>query len=166
MRAVVVPPRAGVLSAVGLLTGPRRRELVRSWASPASREGLDGALTALAREACTLVGSGAFAKTFVDCRYSGQSYELTVATADEFHDEHRRRNGYERRSDPVEIIALRARAERPAPLDVSALPDVERRMASGPAVVAEPDATMWLPDGWIARPEALGAWVLRREGDR
>jgi N-methylhydantoinase A/oxoprolinase/acetone carboxylase beta subunit len=166
MRAVVVPPRAGVLSAVGLLTAPRRRELVRSWASPASREGLDGALTALAREACTLVGSGAFAKTFVDCRYAGQSHELTVATADEFHDEHRRRNGYERRSDPVEIIALRARAERPAPLDVSALPDVERRMAGGPAVVAEPDATMWLPDGWIARPEALGAWVLRREGDR
>src|SRR5204862_7806098 len=31
MAAVVVPPRAGVLSAVGLLTTPRRRAPVRSW---------------------------------------------------------------------------------------------------------------------------------------
>ena len=31
---VIVPGAAGVLSAVGLLTSPRRRELVRSWPTP------------------------------------------------------------------------------------------------------------------------------------
>ncbi len=164
MRAVIVPPRAGVFSAAGLLTAPQRRELVRSWPAPSSRVGVDDALRALAREACALVGPGASATTFVDCRYAGQSHEITVADPAAFHDEHRRRNGYTRPEDPVEIIALRARAERPAALDITALPAVDRPIVKGPAVVAEADTTLWLPDGWTAQPEALGAWVLRRSG--
>jgi hypothetical protein len=28
--------------------------------------------------------------------------------------------------------------------------------------VAEPDCTVWVPDGWHAEPGPLGAWVLRR----
>ena len=35
MPAIVVPPRAGVLSAVGVLAAPRQREVVRSWPDPA-----------------------------------------------------------------------------------------------------------------------------------
>ena len=31
MHTVIVPARAGVFSAVGLVGSPRRRELVRSW---------------------------------------------------------------------------------------------------------------------------------------
>ena len=67
---------------------------------------------------------------------------------------------------PFDLLGLYSGVDlaRKSVMDVSALPDVQRRMANGPAVVAEPDATMWLPDGWIARPEALGAWGLRREG--
>lgn len=165
MSAVIVPPRAGVLSAVGLLTAPRRRELVRSWPAPAVCGGLEDALVALARDACALVGSGARVETMVDCRYAGQSHELTVPTPAAFHEEHRRRNGYARPDDPVEIVALRARAEHAPALDVSALPDVDRRRVDGPTVVAEADATVWVPDGWVAEPEDLGAWVLRRRGD-
>ena len=49
MAAVIVPPRAGVLSAVGLLCAPRQRDLVRSWPTrPRSRDGLDAALAELA----------------------------------------------------------------------------------------------------------------------
>src|SRR5207245_11387210 len=48
MTTVLVPPRAGVLSAVGLLCSPRQREIVRSWPDPAVRDGLDRALGALA----------------------------------------------------------------------------------------------------------------------
>ena len=40
MPAVIVPARAGVLSAVGLLTAPRRRDLVRSWPTPGDHTGL------------------------------------------------------------------------------------------------------------------------------
>jgi hypothetical protein len=42
------------------------------------------------------------------------------------------------------------------------LPAVERRPVRGPEVVAEPDCTVWIPDGWRADPGPLGAWVLRR----
>ena len=40
MRAVIVPPRAGVLSAVGLVSAPPQRELVRSWPDPADHAGV------------------------------------------------------------------------------------------------------------------------------
>ena len=40
MPAVIVPARAGVLSAVGLLTAPRRRRVVRSWPTPQDHAGL------------------------------------------------------------------------------------------------------------------------------
>jgi len=42
------------------------------------------------------------------------------------------------------------------------LPPVERTLVRGPALVAEPDCTVWIPDGWRAEPAALGAWVVTR----
>ena len=65
---------------------------------------------------------------------------------------------------PVEVVALRARATHPAPSDLEALPEPERPVVRGPAAVAEPDCTVWVPDGWTAQPGALGAWVIRRDG--
>jgi hypothetical protein len=32
----------------------------------------------------------------------------------------------------------------------------------GRAVVAEPDWTVWVPEGWCAEPGALGAWLMER----
>jgi N-methylhydantoinase A/oxoprolinase/acetone carboxylase beta subunit len=170
MAAVVVPARAGVLSAVGLLTAPRRRDLVRSWPTPGSQDGLAAARKALAAEAVALVGGGPSASvtTAVDCRYRGQSHELTVPDVSGFADEHRRRNGYARPGDPVEVIAVRAVATRPPAADPGDLPDPPARIGApvvGPAVVAEPDCTIWVTDGWVARPGAAGALVLRRAGD-
>src|SRR5206468_2237156 len=92
----------------------------------------------------------------------GQSHELTVASIEEFHAEHERRNGYARPDAPVEVVALRARGRRPAPLDPDALPLVERERCDGPAVAIEPDCTVWIPEGWVAEPGALGAWILTR----
>lgn len=161
MPAVVVPPRAGVFSAVGLLVAPRQRDLVRSW------RGDERDVGALAEEAWRAVGAGgdAVVETAFDCRYAGQSHDLTIASVDAFHGEHARRNGWSRRDWPVEITAVRARARRPAVLDVSALPSSslpERRPATGPCVLAEPDCTVWVPDGWRADVGEGGAWILRR----
>lgn len=175
MRAVVVPARAGVLSAVGLLTAPRRRDLVRSWPTLGDHTGMHEALAALGAEAARLVGGDGVpggdvtVTTALDCRYRGQSHELTVPTVAAFHDEHHRRNGYARPGDPVEVVAIRAGAARPPAVDPAALPAPERRVAhpvAGPAVLAEPDCTIWVAEGWVARPGAAGALVLRREGDR
>jgi N-methylhydantoinase A/oxoprolinase/acetone carboxylase beta subunit len=165
MPAVVVPARAGVLSAVDLLTSPRQRDLVRSWATPADLRGLEQALEHLASDARALVGDHAdtVVTTAVDCRYAGQSHELTVPTVDDFHAAHRDRNGYSRDGAVVEVVSLRATARRPAPIASHDLPvDARREGATGPAVLAEPDCTIWVPEGWRAEPGRAGALVLRR----
>ena len=168
MPAVVVPPRAGVLSAVGLLCGPRQRDLVRSWPTPDDHDGLSEALVGLGREARQAVTASedeVEVTTSVDCRYRGQSHELTVATVGDFEDEHRRRNGYARPGAPIEVVALRARARVPAPLAPGDLPPSEphdRRPTTGPAVLAEPDCTVWVPEGWTADVAEDGSWVITR----
>src|SRR5262245_53044833 len=168
MRAVIIPPRAGVLSAVGLVCSPRQRELVRSWPDPLDRSGLDAALDRVADEAAALVGGGqpgagdVEVERLVDCRYAGQSHELTVGNPEAFPAEHERRNGFARPGAPVEVVALRVRARRPAPLSPDELPEVSRPAVRGPEVVAEPDCTVWVPDGWCAEPGPLGAWVVHR----
>jgi N-methylhydantoinase A/oxoprolinase/acetone carboxylase beta subunit len=163
MAAVVVPARAGVLSAVGLLTSPRQRDLVRSWPSPADHAGLPAALAEIATRAAALVGAGATTATSLDCRYAGQSHEITVPAVDAFHEAHRQRNGFARLDAPVEVVALRARATRPPARTLADLPAPVRRSATGPIALAEPDCTIWVPAGWHASPGAAGALVLRRE---
>ncbi len=59
-------------------------------------------------------------------------------------------------------MAIRARAARPAPLSLADLPTVARARVVGPRVVAEPDCTVWVPDGWVAEPGPGGAWLLGR----
>jgi N-methylhydantoinase A/oxoprolinase/acetone carboxylase beta subunit len=165
MLAVVVPPRAGVLSAVGLVSAPPQRELVRSRPDPADRTDLDAVRDALAREVAGLDGLAGLpveVETFVDCRYAGQSHELTVADVDEFPAEHARRNGYARPGIPVEVVAVRARARGATALDPSDLPPQPRDRVVGPAVAAEADCTLWVPQGWTAEPTADGAWLLAR----
>ncbi|HEX4906605.1 MAG TPA: hydantoinase/oxoprolinase family protein [Acidimicrobiales bacterium] len=163
MDVVIVPPRAGVLSAVGLLCAPVQRDLVRSWPTPLDHDGLEDAHIALAIAASAEVGGGAVVDLALDCRYEGQSHELTVAELEDFADEHERRNGYARPGAPVEVVALRARAVAAPPLLLTDLPAPPRQPAAGPVVLAEPDCTVWVPDGWRADVETeVGAWILRR----
>ena len=69
MRTVLVPARAGVFSAVGLLISPEQREIVRTWPTPGSTGGLADARAALAAEAGTLLAGGEI-ESWVDCRYA------------------------------------------------------------------------------------------------
>lgn len=162
METVIVPPRAGVLSAVGILGAPRRHDLVRSWPTPADHTGLADALDALAAEATAAVGGDATVEVGIDCRYAGQSHEITVGAVADFAAEHERRNGYLRGGDAVEVVALRASASVPAPVDIADLPLLERAGGVGPVVIAEPDATIWVPAGWRAQPGPAGCLVLTR----
>jgi N-methylhydantoinase A/oxoprolinase/acetone carboxylase beta subunit len=188
MAAVVVPPRAGVLSATGLLGAPRQVDLVRSWPDPGDHagalraaEGLRAdALAALdarsarsprpSRTACSGPAAGATHRpdaeslTAYDCRYTGQSHELTVASIADFEAEHRRRNGFARPGTAVEVVAIRATARRRSPVDLDDLPDPGTRRAvhRGPAVIAEGDCTVWVAPGWTAAVGGGGAWVLTR----
>ena len=178
MAAVVIPARAGVLSAVGLLSAPRQRDLVRSWPTPSDPGGVAAALAALATEAAAAVGGAPEqAEVAVDARYRGQSHELTVpfgvlsaAVVTEqsmvaaFGERHRAFNGFDRPDAPVEVIALRARASGAVPIRFEDLPTPVRLAVRGPAVLEEPDCTVWIPSGWVGEAGGGGALVLRREG--
>ncbi len=157
MAAVIVPPRAGVLSAAGILGAPRQTDVVRSWPTPGDLAGLEAALAEVAIEA-----GGFEVVTSVDCRYVGQSHELTVATVADFPAEHQRRNGYQRYGAPVEVVALRASGRTPSPIESLPPPEGERLPLTGPVVVSEPDCTVWVPEGWRADVGEGGSWILRR----
>ncbi|MFP5256329.1 MAG: hydantoinase/oxoprolinase family protein [Acidimicrobiia bacterium] len=164
MAAVVVPAHAGVLSALGILTAERRRDLVRSWAWPLDHDGVGDALRRLGQKAAALVGPGARVETAVDCRYAGQSHEITVPRPTDFHAAHRRQNGFDRPDSPVEVVALRASASLVSQVDTSGLPVRTSHGGAGPTTIVEPDCTIWVPEGWRAEPGAGGALVLRRSG--
>jgi N-methylhydantoinase A/oxoprolinase/acetone carboxylase beta subunit len=172
MATVIVPARAGVLSAAGILCADEQRDLVRSWPTPGDHADLDAARDELAHQAAALLGVGApeagvhpvelEVETWLDCRYVGQSHELAVGAVEGFPFEHERRNGYAMPDAPIEVIAIRARARRPSPLSLTDLPAPPRSTGVGPCVIAEPDCTIWVPPGWRADPGAAGALVLTR----
>lgn len=170
MPVVIVPARAGVLSAVGLLMAPPQREVVRSRPDPGDLSTLDGDLGAVAKTARSLLRGEGSARviTTLDCRYAGQSHELTVGDLAGFHVEHELRNGFARPDAAVEVVAVRATLLGDPALRLDDLPVPEHRRSfrpvEGPLVIAEPDCTVWLADGWRAEAGAAGALVLRRVG--
>ena len=82
----------------------------------------------------------------------------------EFPAEHLRRNGYARPGAPVEVVALRASARRPAPLELADLPAPRRAGGVGPLALTEPDTTIWVPEGWRAEAGEAGTLRLVRFG--
>jgi N-methylhydantoinase A len=86
MRAVIVPPAAGVLSALGLLLAPPRAEVSRTLMTAAD-EDLDEVWRQLADEAGeALQAQGAVGEPtltrIAECRYAGQSHELRIDATD------------------------------------------------------------------------------------
>lgn len=188
VSAVIVPSMAGVLSAVGLLTSSRGVELVHSWATPRDHAGLSEEAQRLAEEAHRVldraaapVGRRSVESSF-DCRYAGQSHDLRVRAVSDFHDEHRRVNGYARPGDRVEVTAVRVAVTAEAPMSIRDLSAAARPAVpgtrpgagspvtalpvTGPEVIAREDTTIWVPEGWEATEGPLGALVLRRRGER
>ena len=132
---VLVPPFPGVLSAFGMAAAPVTHDEVQAFLGPVPADGhggfakkLERAFAGLeARAKRALAGSGRIRlRRALDLRYAGQSYELTVPIASPpagcapsrflpaFHRAHRRRYGHlSREGRPVEVVALRVRAEAP-----------------------------------------------------
>jgi N-methylhydantoinase A len=124
---VLVPPRPGLLSALGLLRADVRGDfsvtrLVR--AEPNSLTALSRGFNGLKRRAAAwLAGEGesrAGFEWFADVRYLGQNFELVLKLKrdrlDEaslgqlvkaFHHQHKDQYGYDMRAQPVEIVNLR-----------------------------------------------------------
>jgi N-methylhydantoinase A len=133
MEAVLVPPAAGVLSALGLAVADERRDAVRSYV-------------------CALEDAGELpAEGEAELRYRGQSFELTVPLQPQldeaFHRVHEARYGYADRERPIELVAVRTAEVRPGP--PLELPTAEPLEARGPRVIELAGATCWIPPGWV-----------------
>ena len=133
---VLVPPFPGVLSAFGMAAAPATRDEVQAFLTPVPNDKraafarrLSRAFDKLEVRARRALASDGYKRVRVsralDLRYVGQSYELTVpirSTANAcapsaflpaFHRAHRRRYGHAEPSRPVEVVAVRVRAEAP-----------------------------------------------------
>ncbi len=182
MTQVIVPPHAGVLSALGLAIAPERREALVSCLSHVDALDAEG-LGRLLHQAAVGVGggAGATARWWMRVRYEGQGHEIDVpvspgddgaAIAARFAVRHEARTGFVL-PRPVEAISVRVALEgAPWPVrwhrpvrDGQLPPDVDdgramTRTLQGPAVVRLPDATMHIPPGWMGRALPQGGWLL------
>jgi len=138
MAGVIIPPYAGILSALGLLLSPPRVDAARSvLLLEADDAALEAAVASVRGEAVARFeeaagrSESAGVTCRVDVRYRHQSHELTVPylqgdrwddMAARFHELHRVRNGFARVTDPAEVVTVRAEAVGRAALRLDELP--------------------------------------------
>lgn len=130
MRQALVPVHAGVLSALGMLTAPRGRQLSRTLLGrldqlPASQiNAIYSELEAEGRRALSAEGVDAArvcCERSADLRYTGQAYTLTVrwqggaSAADAFQAQHEQRYGH-RLNEAVELVNLRVAVTAAQPM--------------------------------------------------
>jgi N-methylhydantoinase A len=183
MTRVLVPPHAGVLSALGLAVAPERRTAIGSVMSRLD-DMSTGALASVFEGLASRTGSAPNVMHVARMRYRGQGHELEVsyepgtapaALGDRFTAMHQRRYGFEL---PVSIEMVSARSVRSGEtrtvglarsgpnawsdgtsVDSGGVLDVT---VSGRTVIALPDATMLIPGGWRGSSLPLGGWFLER----
>ncbi|MCQ6262597.1 hydantoinase/oxoprolinase family protein [Alcanivorax sp. MM125-6] len=131
MRQAVVPVRAGVLSAEGLVYAPRKRELIQALPAEAGADTVDALARALDRRGRAELAAEGVAETDIettvslDLCYQGQSSTLALAWQGDpaaceaaFHALHEQRYGH-RLALPVRRVNVRVRcqaaARSPAP---------------------------------------------------
>ncbi|MGI9079014.1 MAG: hydantoinase/oxoprolinase family protein [Gemmatimonadaceae bacterium] len=188
IRTILIPPFAGVLSALGLAMASERREAMASVMR--RTEALDtSAVNALARElsgrAGDVAGSGSTREWWARTRYVGQGHELdvTFAPGDDgatiarrFTEKHHEHLGFSL-DRPVEIVSSRyavigsareprlrragtSEWSRHGKLDTGAPLDVR---IEGPAVITLPDSSLLVAEEWTARALPIGGWVIEKD---
>jgi N-methylhydantoinase A len=122
---LLIPPDPGLLSALGMLVSPIRKDVGRTVLLRSDQAGDDAVaavfddLEATARSAMAEEGVPAHDLTvrrLADVRYAGQSFELTVPAqdwADAFHRAHADRYGFDRRQATLELVTARVQAVGP-----------------------------------------------------
>ncbi len=128
INTVLVPPAAGVLSALGMLTAAIKHDFVRTrimLASDLTAEGIQGDLAVMIEEALHVMEQEGFDRDsvllepWVEMRYRGQGFELPIrpvgdrefmnpalALSQAFHDAHECRYGFALPEEPVELVNL------------------------------------------------------------
>jgi N-methylhydantoinase A len=177
MNTILVPPHAGVLSALGLAIAPERRDAASSVMRAADTidQGWFGArLDALAMRAAS--ASAQRLAWHARVRYAGQGHELDIACAPgddgaalgaRFATAHAARYGFTLER-PVEVVAVRVAAMGDAvAVNFEAGRATGKRGAAGhtlagPHVETLADATMVVAPSWKARPLPIGGFMVER----
>jgi N-methylhydantoinase A len=122
VREIVVPPRAGVLSAWGLLVADEVHpySMTVLWRlDTAVVTRAEKIFAELEGQAQRQWGAGLSFRRSADLRYAGQSFEIEVPWSKRvdstFHRAHAERYGYCREGQPIEIVNLNLEARRPGP---------------------------------------------------
>jgi N-methylhydantoinase A/oxoprolinase/acetone carboxylase beta subunit len=171
VERVLVPPFAGVLSALGLALAAERREAMASVMRPLDAlDAHDLAALLASLRARARAPADHDAQWWLRARYAGQGHELDVPVmaGDEtptvgarFAALHAARFGFTLER-PAEIVSARcAVSGTPRLLRLTA--DGRTTLVPGPATAALPDATLLVKAGWVARGLELGGWLLDRE---
>jgi N-methylhydantoinase A len=179
MVGAVIPPYAGVFSAVGLLLSPARSDAVQG-VLLAEGDRLDGVAARVAARAeqqmiAETRRSPVEVRSLVDVRYRGQSHETQVAylpgdgwevLADRFHRAHQERNGFARPGDPIEVVAARAEAIGEPAMQWSDLPEIvptgEPIRGARTVLTREgpQEASVWWRSGLVVGAEVVGPAVI------
>lgn len=175
VRRVLVPPLAGVFSAVGLLCSDVEVHLTRTWrrllegASSDAVAGLSAAVAALEEEAASRLAADGYGPErreigrTAQLRYHGQSFDLSVplppgpvtagtlrALAEGFGAEHERTYGHRAGpEEPVEVVGLRV-VGRGVPEELR----VPERLRAAGAVPPQPPRPAYFGarHGWLDTP--------------
>ena len=164
---VIVPPHAGVLSAVGMLQS--RASTTRSRTVLGDVERMPAVLDALEVAAMRALGEPADRVVReVSARYRGQSFELVVPyegdwtqAAAAFESLHERRFGY-RLNAQVEPVTMHVRAEGHAPSDWAPTDPTKVTDLVGPSSLIRLADTIYVAAGWSASTSSTGAVALTR----
>ena len=182
---VLVPPHAGVLSALGLAVAPERRTAIGSVMARLGDMSHD-ALATVFDGLASRTGSAPHVNHVARMRYTGQGHELDfgfepgmspAVLGERFAAMHMRRYGF-LLPLPIEVVSARsvrsgetrsvalARSGRAVWSDEMSVDNggVLEATIRGRRVVALPDATMLVPDGWSATALPIGGWFLERSG--
>ena len=189
VRTVIVPPYAGVLSALGLAIAPRREmataSVMRTLRDLGGTNVLTTAIEASLHATRGGNGDAAQVKHFARARYAGQGHELDVeiapvlgadAIGERFAARHGERFGFTLDRD-VEIVSVRCtvstggrdvRLARRGTSTWNAAVRVDdggslTERVSGRATIGLPDATLLVADGWCASSLPIGGWQLETE---
>jgi N-methylhydantoinase A len=165
---VLVPPHAGVLSAVGLALARERREAMMSvmQRTDAMADSLDSLIAELS---VRLDGDKHWTHaSAARARYVGQGHELDVpvvpggiaATGAAFESTHEALFGY-RLERPIEIVSVRHTVSGIG-REVKLGGARAGQTVVGPASLALSDSTMHVAAGWTARSLEIGGWMLER----
>ena len=189
VRRVIVPPHAGVLSALGLAVAPDRRSAAASVMAaadalhPGDIAGLAAGLATRAVARRSSAGTSLDVRYTARARYVGQGHELDVPFAADATPAHIAARFAERHSErygftldrAVELVSARCTASTPARevrlarrgpstwdgtlRDDGGLFDATVR---GPSTVELLDATLLVAVGWEARALPIGGWIMER----